>query len=214
MTTKILNLYAGVGGNRSYWDGDIKVTAIEHNEHLAEVYSNRFPNDEVLIEDAHEFLLKHFREYDFIWSSPPCPSHSCIRKIGCNIRKNGTRQNEPIYPDMALYQEIILLKHYCYPEKTKWVVENVMPYYEPLIPGRKLDRHYFWSNYFIPDKKFNIKKKHGMNNTEFSNALGFDLRDYYLPDDIDKRQIYRNCVDPSIGHYLFECSKDKQLTIF
>lgn len=28
MTIKILNLYAGIGGNRKLWDGDIEVTAI------------------------------------------------------------------------------------------------------------------------------------------------------------------------------------------
>lgn len=29
MTIKILNLYAGIGGNRRLWKGNIKVTAIE-----------------------------------------------------------------------------------------------------------------------------------------------------------------------------------------
>lgn len=212
---KVLNLYAGIGGNRRLWE-NVEVTAVEHNPHIAEIYGIRFPNDKVIIGDAHEYLLKHFREYDFIWSSPPCPTHSCIRKIGCNIRSNGTRQNEPVYPDMALYQEIILLQGYANNEKTKWVVENVMPYYEPLIKGIKLDRHYFWSNFPIIEKKFNIKKRHHMNNTEFAKALDFDLRDYYLPDDVDRRQIYRNCVDSALGEYLLNLAyfkPQKELTL-
>src|SRR3990167_9766080 len=40
---KILNLYAGIGGNRRLW-GDLKITAVENNEETAKVYSDYFPD--------------------------------------------------------------------------------------------------------------------------------------------------------------------------
>ena len=76
---KILNLYACLGGNRYNWNevkNDIEVTSVELDAELARLYQDRFPNDTVIIADAHEYLLKHFKEYDFIWSSPPCPTRS------------------------------------------------------------------------------------------------------------------------------------------
>ena len=115
---KILNLYAGIGGNRKLWE-NVEVTAIENNPEIAKVYQSFFPEDKVIVGDAHEYLLKHFKEFDFIWSSPPCQSHSC-----CNFFLKG--QGIFRYPDMKLYEEIIFLKTFC---KAKWVVENVVPYY-------------------------------------------------------------------------------------
>jgi DNA (cytosine-5)-methyltransferase 1 len=130
---KILNLYACLGGNRYKWDevANIEVTAIELDSELARMYKERFPNDNVIVADAHQYLLDHYKEFDFIWSSPPCPSHSRIR-FG---QANSERENyNPIYPDMTLYQEIIFLDNYY---KGKYVVENVIPFYEPLIPAKK-----------------------------------------------------------------------------
>lgn len=83
---KVLNLYACLGGNRYKWDEvaqeagiEIEVTAIELDEEAARLYKERFPNDKVIVTDAHQYLLDKFKEFDFIWSSPPCPSHSKIR---------------------------------------------------------------------------------------------------------------------------------------
>jgi len=73
---KILNLYAGIGGNRTLWREEHEVTAVENNKERAEVYQKRFPNDTVVVGDAHKYLLEHHSEFDFIWSSPPCPTHS------------------------------------------------------------------------------------------------------------------------------------------
>jgi site-specific DNA-cytosine methylase len=67
---KILNLYSGIGGNRKLWGDAHEITAIEFNEEIAMIYKDYFPNDEVIIADAHEFLLKNYMNYDFIWSSP------------------------------------------------------------------------------------------------------------------------------------------------
>ena len=78
---KILNLYACLGGNRYKWDEvtQVEVTAVEWDEELARLYQERFPKDKVIVADAHQYLLDHYKEFDFIWSSPPCPIHSKVR---------------------------------------------------------------------------------------------------------------------------------------
>ena len=133
----ILNLYAGIGGNRKLWGNEHNITAVEYDEKIANVYKELYPKDTVIVDDAHEYLLKHYKEFDFIWSSPPCVTHSKL------ILGNINKPNCFHYPDMKLYQEIILLKTFC---KTKWVIENVKPYYTPLIePSFNVDYfHYFF----------------------------------------------------------------------
>ena len=69
---KVLNLYGGIGGNRKHWK-DVDVTMVELNPEIAAIYQDFFPGDKVIICDAHQYLLDHFKEFDFIWSSPPCP---------------------------------------------------------------------------------------------------------------------------------------------
>lgn len=71
---KVLNLYCGIGGNRRQWE-NVEVTAVEHNESIAAIYKDLFPNDIVIVADAHQYLLDHYSEFDFIWASPPCPTH-------------------------------------------------------------------------------------------------------------------------------------------
>ena len=137
----MLNLYAGIGGNRKLWE-NVEVTAVENNENIARIYQGFFPNDKMIIADAHEYLLKHYKEYDFIWSSPPCVTHSYNKKLSIDIG-----QSKILYPDMGLYQEIIMLKQFC---KKKWAVENVRPYYGSLINAQVVGRHRFWTNFFIP----------------------------------------------------------------
>jgi DNA (cytosine-5)-methyltransferase 1 len=140
---KILNLYAGTGGNRRLWPEQHHVIAVENNTKIAEIYKNEFPNDEVIRCDAHQFLLDFYKEVDFIWSSPPCPTHSQVNTF---LNPQGIIR----YPDMSLWQEIIFLKHFC---KVPYCVENVKSYYEPLITPQKAGRHYFWANFIIPSKK-------------------------------------------------------------
>lgn len=67
---KILNLYAGLGGNRKLWIG-AEITAVENDPRIAAVYSRLYPEDTVIIGDAHQYLLENYSEFDFIWSSPP-----------------------------------------------------------------------------------------------------------------------------------------------
>lgn len=142
---KILNLYACLGGNRYKWDevAEIEVTAVEYDEEIAKAYQERFPNDTVIVADAHQYLLDHYKEFDFIWSSPPCPSHSKIR-----ITQKSRETFTPLYPDMKLYEEIIFLDNHF---DGKYCVENVTPYYEPLIPAKKRGRHLYWTNFNLPN---------------------------------------------------------------
>lgn len=195
---KILNLYAGIGGNRKLWDGSHSVTAVEICPDIARVYKEFYPHDTVVVGDAHEYLLKHFKEFDFIWASPPCQTHSVLNQCA-----NGSRHHPYRYPDMKLWQEIIFLRHF---KKTGfWVVENVKPYYIPFLqPDFALGRHYFWSNGMVLDNKLNDRR-----DKEFTTCVigdwqkihGFDLSRYALP---NKRQVLRNCVSPEIGKYVFD----------
>lgn len=190
MTLKILNLYAGIGGNRKLWSGDIKVTAIELDPNIAKIYKDFFPNDEVIVTDAHQYLLEHYSEYDFIWSSPPCPSHSMIRNL-----HNNCPEKEKKYPDMKLYEEIIYLKHFF---KGQWVVENVISYYNPLIKPIKSNNHYFWSNVNIPiqPKEKRFIRTNDIKNKEQYNSI--DLSSYSLSKSF-KKKILNNCVKPELG---------------
>ena len=141
---KILNLYACLGGNRYKWGDEHEITAVELDPEAARLYQERFPNDIVIVADAHQYLIDHYKEFDFIWSSPPCPTHSRARYWGFGI--NG---KNPTYPDMKLYQEILFLQYHF---KGKYCVENVIPYYEPLIPAQKRGRHLYWCNFTLPNK--------------------------------------------------------------
>ena len=133
---KILNLYAGIGGNRKLWGNNHEITAVEYNQEIAKVYGEFFPKDTVIIGDAHKYLLEHFQEFDFIWSSPPCPTHSKLRKGFIGTRCGA----KPIYPDMKLYEEILFLQGYF---EGKWCIENVVSWYKPLIAPFERENHYF-----------------------------------------------------------------------
>ncbi len=190
---KILNLYSGLGGNRKLWGNKHEITAIEDDEFVASFYKNRFPKDTVYMQDAHSYLLKHYKEFDFIWSSPPCQSHSSFRKNIC-VRYRGTKA---VYPNMTLYQEIIFLKTHF---EGKWLVENVKPYYEPLIkPTAKLQRHYFWANFNIKDREFEKDNIRNAQIPDLQKKYGFDLSKSYIK---NKRQVLRNCVVPKLGLYI------------
>ena len=134
---KILNLYSGIGGNRHLWGDEHEITAVEIDKNISTIYKEKFPNDKIVNTDAHSYLLYHYEEYDFIWSSPPCPSHSRIMYS----------QKEKKFADMSLYEEIILLESWF---KGKYVVENVIPYYEYLIePTVIIGRHPYWTNFDV-----------------------------------------------------------------
>lgn len=199
---KILNLYPGIGGNRKLWGDKHEITAVEINPSVAEIYKYFFPNDNVIVGDAHKYLLGHYKEFDFIWASPPCPSHSDIRRCGVHANKV-----DAIYPDMKLYQEIILLMHFA-PKDQKWVIENVKPYYDYLIkPNVILQRHPFWTNINI--KSFNRKDNRKHNDINGNDTIyGFNIKQFEV-NGISKRKILRNMVNPEIGRHILNCIENK-----
>jgi len=205
MTIKILNLYAGIGGNRKLWNGDIEITSIELNPEIAKIYKDFFPNDEIIVTDAHKYLLEHYKEFDFIWSSPPCPTHSRLNTLLVNGKGLPAR-----FPDMQLYEEIIFLQTFF---KGKWVVENVRSYYNPLIKPQEDGRHYYWANFIIPNETkdvivrnnkgfaaLDVKMK--LRNTQINNWYNYKG---------DKRTVLNNMVAFKAGLHIFECAfKTKQ----
>ncbi len=194
---KILNLYAGIGGNRKLWGNDHEITAIELDPRIAKIYQDFFPNDKVIVADAHQYLLEHFKEFDFIWSSPPCQTHSQIRyNIGFKANRK-YRKVDAVYPDMALYQEIILLDKFF---NGKWVVENTIPYYKPLIAGQKCGDHLFWSNFIIKNLNIGNRNHRGGTVETLQNRKTLDISKYDIQ---NKRQILRNCVEPELGFHVF-----------
>jgi DNA (cytosine-5)-methyltransferase 1 len=214
---KVLNLYACLGGNRLLWK-NCDVTAVELDPELARMYQERFPGDTVIVADAHQYLLDHYKEFDFIWSSPPCPTHSRPRfwAYGANGKK-------PIYPDMTLYEEIIFLQHHF---KGKYCVENVIPYYEPLIPAQERDRHLYWTNFNLPNnlngrvKHFGDSKNGATESLKsWSDFHNYDFSKYKGEQLVLK--IARNLVDYEAGKTIFntafgiiEANNQKQLSMF
>jgi len=212
---KVLNLYACLGGNRYKWDevADIEVTAVERDQELARLYQERFPNDKVIITDAHQYLLDHYKEFDFIWSSPPCPSHS--RLVTSN--KNKIKMQ---YPEMSLYQEIIFLDNFF---NGKYVVENVIPFYEPLIPSQKRGRHLYWTNFRLPSE-INERPPIGISQgkDEVKRLCKFHDYDFYkYKGKQPLNKIARNLVDYEAGKTIFETAlgimkseKTTQISLF
>lgn len=190
---KALNLYAGIGGNRKLWKG-IEVTAVEFNPDIACAYHDLHPDDKVVVADAHQYLLEHYKEFDFIWSSPPCPTHGQYR-YNVGVRAKGYKA---VFPDMKLYEEIIFLQYYF---EGKFAVENVVSYYEPLIKPQKIGRHYVWSNFEIPPlqcETTNIRSKN-----KISDYQEYDLSKYKIS---NKRQVLRNCVSSNLGLHILTAS--------
>lgn len=208
---KILNLYACLGGNRYKWDEvakaagiEIQVTSVELDPELARLYQERFPNDIVIISDAHQYLLDHYKEFDFIWSSPPCPTHSRIQFSMKNKRIMS-------YPDMRLYQEILFVEAFF---KGKYVIENVIPFYKPLIEAQKRGRHLYWTNLRLPSDLGERKDSSGWMGTaknevsKWCEFHDFDFRKYQGAQRINK--IARNLVDYEAGKTIFECAVQKE----
>lgn len=195
---RVLNLYAGLGGNRKLWQ-NCQVTAVEFNPAIAEVYQEQHSDDVVVVGDAHQYLLDHYEEFDFVWSSPPCQSHSKMMKA--------TRHKLARYPDMRLYEEIIFLQNFF---KGPWVVENVVPYYQPLVEATKVGRHLFWTNFEfraldVPRPANFINKANLAGKKELMDWLGIHYeKNIYYEGNHCPAQILRNCVHPKLGLQIFE----------
>ena len=182
----ILNLYAGIGGNRKLWSNEHQIIAVENNDKIAKTYKKYFPNDTVVVSDAHQYLLDNYQAFDFIWSSPPCQTHSRTNYFTNEIRK------EKKYPNMSLYQEIIYLTQFF---KGKFCVENVVSYYEPLIKPQQIGRHYFWSNFKIPKIKQPKDEIGTMIKGHKNRACKIPLEE-------------RNAVNSELGLHILNCAND------
>jgi len=192
---RILNLYAGIGGNRKLWGNDHQITAVEHNFEIAGIYKDLFPKDNVIVCDAHKYLLENYKRFDIIWTSPPCQTHSQIRQ-NLGVKCKNTM---PVYPDVTLWQEIIFLK---YNFKGKFIVENVNPYYPIFnteIKPQLIGRHFFWTNFKIPNKRFGKSGIRCSNIQSLQKRLNINIDKYNIK---NKRQILRNCVDPKLGLHI------------
>jgi len=221
---KILNLYAGIGGNRKLWGGEHEIVAVEQNHEIADVYKGYFPNDTVIVGDAHRYLLDHYREFDFIWASPPCTTHTRMNKNFAKT-KNGIGQINPRYPDMKLWQEIIFLDNFF---EGKYCVENVIPYYKPLIPAQQRHRHLYWCNFIIrqtskgnPEKEINVVKKEVRFSGKRKSYIKEDSakllakkygfkpidKNIYLGENHSPGQLFRNCVNPEEGLLILEIAQ-------
>ena len=179
---KVLNLYAGIGGNRKLWT-DVEVTAVELNPEIAKIYKDLYPDDIVIVGDAHQYLLDYYKEFEFIWGSPPCPTHS-----GVNFFLNA--QGIIRYPDMSLWQEILFLTYFF---KGKFCIENVKSYYDPFIKPIKIGRHYLWTNFNVPkikQPKITIGRMNGNRQTASK-----------------KTKAERNMVNSELGLHILECAR-------
>ena len=208
---KILNLYSGIGGNRKLWGGEIEVTAVELNPEIAKIYQDFFPKDKVIVADAHQYLLDHYKEFDFIWSSPPCPTHSRIRFMASTANNEQSKHPsfQTKFPSMILYEEIIFLINYY---KGKFCVENVIGYYEPLIKPQKMANHYFWANFNIGNL-YTSSRCHNGTVKEKQELKGFDLSNYTFTT-VRKDQVLRNCVEPKTSLHIFNMAfKEKQVKL-
>ena len=197
----MLNLYAGLGGNRKLWT-DCDVTAVEIDPKVLAVYQEQNPNDECILGDAHQFLLDHHDDsWDFIWSSPPCVTHTQMNLA--------TRHELKRYPDLSLYQEIIFLTHHV---ESPWLVENVSPYYDVLIPAAQVGRHLFWSNFYIqaheiPQPETFIKLATTDDKAILMDWLGIHYdHNIYIGDNHDPCQPLRSAVHPELGLQVFKCA--------
>lgn len=194
---KILNTHAGIGGNRELWGDEHEVTAVEFDPAIAAVYQQRFPADTVIVGDAFSYVEKHFAEFDFIWMSPACPTHGQLR-YNIGVKAKGYA---PVMPDMSLYAAIVFLMHH---HEGLWVVENVVPYYEPLIaPTVQLQRHPIWANFPIPYREFDAKGIRTRSKLSDYQGVGVDLSDSGIK---NKRQVFRNMVDPELGRHILDAA--------
>lgn len=221
---RILNLYAGIGGNAKLWrqtakqyNQDIFITHVEINPLLCKELRLLFPDDVVLNIDANDYLEylaqnDMLNDYDIIWSSPPCQTHSRMNRI------NSKKYHKSSYIDPSYIQQIILLKYNydgCY------FVENVSPYYGVLFDGVQIGRHIIWSNIDVKDLSYNISNKKNLFDLtleELQIEYGIKLtQNIYLdyPNSHCPKQVYRNAVHPQLGALLLDrfLNRSRQSTL-
>ena len=210
---KILNLFAGVGGNRALWGEEHDITSVEYDEEIAEIYGKRFPNDTIIVGDAYEYFINNFEKFKILWASPPCQSHSWNTYGLVGYAYKGKRRKVQL-PDMRLFSLIYFCKHQF---RGDWVVENVKMYYEPPIkPTCMRGRHYYWSNVNIPNKQKQNGSFGNMGTYEskefvekVANDRGIDLTSLDSLNDYKRNQMLRNMILPEEGKFILDCILNK-----
>lgn len=201
----VLNLYAGLGGNRKNWT-NVQVTAVEHDPRIAAIYQRLHPDDQVIVGDARAYLEANFERFEdgLIWTSHPCQRDS---RMAAYTRHKSARR----CPSLGHYQEIIFLKKYC---KGHWVAEQPVSFYDVLIePTVKMGRHHFWATFPItpidlpsPPNFINLCNLKGK-------AALMDWLGIHYPENIYygknhcPAQILRNCVHPVLGAHILEAAR-------
>ena len=214
---KTLNLFCGIGGNRLGFDEKYQVTAIDFNEKACRIYKFRFPTDRVIKADAYEYVRKHFSEFEFIWGSPSCKTHSLLNNINVGCVYNRSARKNIQLPDFRLYSLITFLK---FMFRGIWVIENVRPYYPPLIPPSfALGRHYFWSNIIIPEKNFKIHDIGSIEKAD-SDYIAWLAEQKEVPIELvekltfltnnEKVTIFRDMVNPKVARYIIKKIEQQQ----
>ena len=193
---KVLNLYAGIGGNRKDWPEEWEVWNIEIDEGLVEDLRKNFPNDVTIRYDSMKYLLQHYEDFDFIWASPPCQTHSRMNRI------KSSKYHRFNFVDPSLYQIIIFLKENF---KGGFIVENVRPYYGEFFNPVIIGRHAFWSNYDINHLNYNSPEFNlfDLSLKELEDYFKIKLsKNRYIGNSHDPKQPYRNAVSPELGKLL------------
>lgn len=214
---KILNLYAGLGGNRKSWTNH-EIKAVEIVPEIAEIYRKLFPGDQVIIADVMQFVRKeNLGSYDFIWASPPCKTHSCA-----------TTKKFRYVPDLTSIHGLrIFLDYQC---ETPYVIENVQPFYKlpkEYQPTFKIDRHLFWANFFVPvPEKSLINSRisdlpHKRDRSLYMRGsieelASFHNYDLSIIENLSNREsLLRNMTHWKIGKYILDCfMKQKNLLFY
>jgi DNA (cytosine-5)-methyltransferase 1 len=105
---------------------------------------------------------------------------------------------------MQLYQQILFLKHHF---RGKWAVENVEPYYMPLLqPTTLIDRHPIWANFpigpFRTGRDFDVMSPAADGLKKFEEYFGI-----VLPKGTkNARKLYRNVANPFMGAHVLKAA--------
>jgi DNA (cytosine-5)-methyltransferase 1 len=112
---------------------------------------------------------------------------------------------------MALYEEIIFLRQFF---DGPWIVENVVPFYDPLIPATKVGRHLFWTNFAfyaedVPSPPGFINPAVGTVEA-LQDWLGIHYNERPTYDgNHDAGQVLRNAVHPDLGLQVFAAARGR-----
>ncbi len=199
---KILDLFAGIGGTAT---GIIKCfhekrisftyTAVERDDEIADAFLenvNHRSEVSLLRMDVRQVLKRGFvQQFDFVWASPPCQAHSRANWRAVKARKI----------DMLLWDVIEFLRK----NAKNYVVENVIPWYEPPIKwSTRIGRHVFWSNFpIVPFRPRKLPKDFDYWGVGFLSSF-YGLKPPQTKDGYKKRQSLRNVVDPEISYQIIK----------